>query len=197
MDNALFDAINDDLEPRTLWAHGSLTFYAKDGIVLFALLLLCGWLLARHRRDLTGVARSWWAGTAALAALAIARVVGNLVERARPYDTLHNVHLLVQATNDFSFPSDHATVVGAVAVGLYYVDRRIGLIAGGAAILMAFTRVYVGAHYPLDVLAGLALGGTISFAGQRLVVPLLGRVIDRLASSPLRWLVAIQSPAAE
>ena len=62
-------------------------------------------------------------------------------------------HLAVRAVNDFatkdfSFPSDHATVAGAVAGGLGIVDRRLGRIAVGLAVLMAAARVYVGAHYP-------------------------------------------------
>ena len=42
-------------------------------------------------------------------------------------------------------PSDHATVVGAVAVGLLLVNRRWGIVAAIAAVVMAFARVYVGA----------------------------------------------------
>lgn len=190
VDNALFDAINDDFEPRTLWAHSAMKLYANDGIVLFALLLLCGFLLARHRRDITGVATALWAGAAALIALAIGQVIGNLVDRARPYDTLTNVHLLVHRTADFSFPSDHATVVGAVAAGLWFVDRRLGVVAAVAAAMMAFTRVYVGAHYPFDVLAGLALGAGVAILGRKLIVPLLSRLVGRVASSPFGWVVA-------
>jgi len=190
VDNALFDAINDDFEPRTLWAHSAMKLYANDGIVLFALLLLCGFLLARHRRDITGVATSLWTGAAALIALALGQVIGNLVNRARPYDSLANVHLLVHRTTDFSFPSDHATVVGAVAAGLLFVDRRLGVLATVAAAMMAFTRVYVGAHYPFDVVAGLALGAGVAILGRTLVVPFLGRLVGRVGSSPFGWVVA-------
>jgi undecaprenyl-diphosphatase len=189
VDNALFDAINDDFEPRTLWAHSAMKLYANDGIVLFALLLLCGFLLARHRRDITGVATSLWTGAAALIALAIAQVLGTLVDRARPYDSMTNVHLLVHRTTDFSFPSDHATVVGAVATGLLFVDRRLGFVAAVAAAMMAFTRVYVGAHYPFDVLAGLALGAGVAMLGRTLVVPLLSRVVGRVGASSFGWIV--------
>lgn len=189
MDGSVFRAINR-FAARTGWAHGFMRFYANRGIVVFAVLLLIGYLLARSRSDLGGVASSLWAGAAALIALGVAQVIGNIVDRARPYDTLANVHVLVDKTTDFSFPSDHATIVGAVAVGLFFVDRWLGLAAAIAAVAMAFTRVYVGAHYPGDVLAGLALGGAVAWLGQLLVVPWLRRLLQHVADSRIRWLVA-------
>ena len=158
-------------------------FYADYGIVAFAALLLVAFLRSRHRNDLTAIAGSLWAGAAALIALGVGQLIGNAVDRARPYETLTGVHVLIDRTTDFSFPSDHATTVGAVAVGLLLVERRLGLIAIVAAVAMAFTRVYVGAHYPLDVLAGLVLGGTVAFTGARLLVPLLERTLQRLTAS--------------
>ena len=189
MDGSLFESINR-FAARTGWAHGFMRFYANRGIVVFAVLLIVGYLLARNRSDLGGVARSLWAGGAALIALVLAQIIGNIVDRARPYDTLTNVHVLVDKTTDFSFPSDHATAVGAVAVGLFFVDRWLGLAAAIAAVVMAFTRVYVGAHYPGDVLAGLALGGVVAWLGQIVVVPVLRRLLQHVAHSRLRWLVA-------
>ena len=99
------------------------------------------------------------------------------------------VHLLVDKTTDFSFSSDQATVAGAVAVGLLMTSRRWGIVAAVLAIVMAFTRVYVGAHYPGDVLAGLALGGAVAAAGTVLVVPLLTRLAERLSQTGFRVLL--------
>ena len=97
---------------------------------------------------------------AAAAALGIGRLVGSAVDRARPYETMTNVQILVDRTTDFSFPSDHTTVAGAVAVGFLFANRRWGVVASVLAVLMAFTRVYVGAPYQCDVIAGLALGAS-------------------------------------
>jgi undecaprenyl-diphosphatase len=195
MDGSVFQSINR-FAARTGWAHGFMRFYANRGVVLFAVLLLVGYLLARSRSDLLGVASSFWAGAAAVIALGLAQLIGNLVDRARPYETLANVHVLVDKTTDFSFPSDHATAVGAVAVGLFFVDRWLGLAAAIGAVLMAFTRVYVGAHYFGDVLAGLALGGVVAWLGQLLVVPGLRRLLQHVADSRLRWLVASHGTTA-
>ena len=56
-------------------------------------------------------------------------------------------------------------MAGAVAAGLWLVDRRLGQVASGAAVVMAAARVYIAAHYPWDVLAGLAFGALVSVVG--------------------------------
>ncbi len=192
MDSSLFGWINR-LANRTSWAHGFFTSYAKYGIVLFAVLLVVAYRDARQHDDLHAVAGNVWAGGAALVALEIGQLVGGAIDRARPYEAMTGVHLLVDKTTDFSFPSDHATAAGAVAVGLLLTNRRWGIVAAVGAVLMSFTRVYVGAHYPGDVLAGLALGGVVAAAGTVLVVPPLTRLAGRLSGTRLRVLLTSHS----
>lgn len=195
MDNSVFRWINH-LANRAGWAHGFFTVYAKYGIVLFAILLIVAYLDSRRHDDLRGVAGSVWAAGAALVALGIGQLIGGAIDRARPYETMTGVHLLVDKTTDFSFPSDHATAAGAVAVGLLLTNRRWGIIAGVLAVVMAFTRVYVGAHYPADVLTGLALGGGVAAVGVVVVVPALSRGLEALAQTKLRVLV-LNGPTCE
>ena len=195
MDSSLFRWINR-LANRTGWAHGFFTGYAKYGIVLFGALLIVSYLDSRHHDNLRGIAGSVWAAGAALVAVGIGQFVGNAVARPRPYTSMAGVHLLVDKTTDFSLPSDHATAVGAVAVGLLLANRRWGIVAAILAVLMAFTRVYVGAHYPGDVLAGLALGGGVAFAGAVVVVPQLTRLAEILSRTPLRVLLMSHAAAA-
>lgn len=188
MDHTLFRWINN-LTTHMTWANGIVRFYAENGIVVFAALLVVTYLAARKRDERDGVAISIWAGGAALVALGFGQLIGGAIDRARPYDTLANVHVLVSRTTDFSFPSDHATVAGAVAAGILLTNRRWGVVAAVAALLMAFARVYAGAHYPGDVVAGLALGAAVAVVGRFAVVPGLRKIIDRLAASPVRRLL--------
>jgi membrane-associated phospholipid phosphatase len=188
MDDTLFRWINR-LANRTGWAHGFFTAYAKYGIVLFAVLLVVAYLDGRYHNDVRAVAGSVWAAGAALVALGIGQLIGGAIDRARPYEAMTGVHLLVDKTTDFSFPSDHATAAGAVAVGLLLTNRRWGIAAAVLAVLMAITRVYVGAHYPGDVLAGLALGGIVAGGGRLVVVPALTRLGDWLSRTRLGVLV--------
>jgi membrane-associated phospholipid phosphatase len=184
------------LADRTPWAHGLLRFNATSGIVVFAVLLLIVFLIGRRDGDSTMLAGAVWSGAAAVIALAIGQLIGGAVNRGRPYEAMSSVHVLVSKTTDFSFPSDHATVAGAVAVGLLFANRRWGFVASVLAVLMAVTRVYVGAHSPGDVLAGLVLGGALAAVGSLTVVPLLARLVDRLATSPIRPIVKATTRAA-
>jgi membrane-associated phospholipid phosphatase len=196
MDSGLYRWINR-LAEGTRWAHGLFKANAGFGIALFAVLLLVSYLDGRQHDDITAVAASVWAAAAALVALGIGQLIGGAVDRARPYETMTNVHILVDKTTDFSFPSDHATVAGAVAVGLLFANRRWGIVASALAVLMAFTRVYVGAHYPGDVIAGLALGGIVAAAGWFAIVPILSRLASWLTGTALRPLVTnVKQPAA-
>jgi undecaprenyl-diphosphatase len=163
--------------------------YAKYGVVLFAALLLAGWWLARSRADIDGVAAIAWAGAGAVVALGLGQLIGHAVDRARPYAVMPTAHVLITRTSDFSFPSDHATAVGAVAAGLWLANRRLGLLAAGLAAVMAFARVYVGAHYPGDVAAGLLLGAGVVVALHRIATKILRPLLGHLAQSPLRLLV--------
>lgn len=188
------------LAGRTSWAHAPVVAYAKLGIGAFAALLLLGWWLARSRADLDQMAHVVWAGAGTLAALGFNQIVGGLIDRARPYETLTDVHVLVARTTDFSFPSDHAVAVGAVAAGLLLANRPVGLVAVGLALVMAVARVYVGTHYPGDVAAGLALGSVVVILGARLGVPVLRSLLGMLGQSRIRAVVSTrpeQAPAGQ
>ncbi len=188
MDGRLYRWFNR-LADRTSWAHGVMTFYANDGIVIFGVLIVIVYALGRQHDDHRSVAAAVWSGGAALVALLVGQLVGIPIDRARPYDKMSKVHVLVDRTTDFSFPSDHALVAGAVAVGLLFANRRWGIVACVAAVLMGFARVYVGAHYPGDVAAGLAIGAALATMGGYLLVPWLTRVVHWLVRTPLRPLL--------
>jgi len=85
------------------------------------------------------------------------------VERPRPSLTVPEAHPLIGA-GGFSFPSGHAATAFAGAVSLTYLWRRAAPLFFLLATAIAFSRVYVGVHYPGDVLAGAALGSEVGLA---------------------------------
>jgi membrane-associated phospholipid phosphatase len=175
----------NDFARDTPWLHSIITGYADYGIAVFAVLLLAGWWIARRGGDLTALAGAVWAPLGALAAVAINQPLVSVVAEPHPYAVLPDILVLAHRGSDPSFPSDYAMLAGAVAAGLWPVGRRLGTAALLAAAAMAFARVYIGAEYTHDVLAGLGLGVAVSVLGFWATRPILLRLLARAEQSPL------------
>ena len=183
-----FRAVND-VARATSWLHGPARAFAEYGVVVFAALLLVSWWLARRDGDLRRVTAALWAPVGALVAIWLNQVIGAAVAEPRPYTVLPHALVLVSRTSDFSFPSDHAVMAGAVAAGVLLAHRALGLATAALAALMAATRVYVGAHWPLDVVAGLLVGAAVVVVTYLLLAPLLLRSVAALTRTPVRVLL--------
>src|SRR3954453_3606571 len=143
--------------------HTIFKFLATDLVAVIvigvALLFLIPWRSKAIERRRAAVAATAAAGLALL----IAQPIANAIDRARPFvDHPTQSHLLVGRSTDPSFPSDHATGAFAIAVAIWLYDRTIGTVFLVIGVLMGFARVYVGVHYPGDVLGGAILGGLVA-----------------------------------
>jgi len=87
-----------------------------------------------------------------------AHLLKPLIGRVRPCNVLDNINILVRCSRANSMPSAHAANFFAVATyfGFYFKKYRIYFFI--VATLVAYSRVYVGVHYPFDILAGALLG---------------------------------------
>ncbi|MET9218889.1 phosphatase PAP2 family protein [Streptomyces sp. NPDC088197] len=172
-------------------------FFSDYGLGLFAVLMLIVWWRARP------------AGSAAMAAalavpftVVVAFLVNDGVkavfDEQRPCQTLHTVTVeTCPALGDWSFPSNHSAIAAAAAVGLLFADRRLGLrLAVPLALLMAASRVWIGVHYPHDVVVGLLVGALVAWPVS-LLAPRAAPAVDRLRATRLRPLVHALRPAAE
>ena len=86
------------------------------------------------------------------------RMLGYWICPAGLHAGIHAVRLLPDRSPDPSFPSDHSTGGFSLASMLFLSNRKSGALSLGFAALLAFSRVYTGAHYPFDVLGGAATG---------------------------------------
>ncbi|MCL4435267.1 MAG: phosphatase PAP2 family protein [Thaumarchaeota archaeon] len=105
---------------------------------------------------------------AMLVSLPLGSVAKEIVARPRP--TIPPSDFLIAAGSDFAFPSGHSLVVSAgagVVLALFRGSSRrtaVSLALATEAALVCVSRVYVGGHYPLDVVGGVLLGLSIAFA---------------------------------
>lgn len=175
-DASLFMTINQQYDQNAAevmrWtaAFGSLE---TSVLVFFALLLL-------RRNDLASY-------VIVVMAIEIVTVMlwKELVSRPRPYETIADVHFLYTQL-DFSFPSRHAAGAFSLATVLGARVKKLLLPLAVLATLVAFGRVYIGVHYPLDVLVGAVLGITIGYFVSMLDLSHLTERFDVLTAR-LKW----------
>jgi undecaprenyl-diphosphatase len=129
----------------------------KQRIVLIFLAAVLLWILVRGDRHYR-IAILLLVVTIALSDQLNSFVVKYWFERPRPCHVLHNVYLLVSCGSGFSFPSSHAVNNFAGALVLAFFIPHIKWWFFGYAAIVAFSRVYIGVHYPSDVIGGSIIG---------------------------------------
>jgi undecaprenyl-diphosphatase len=155
-------------------------------IALVLVVLRCWWSLRRRGSagdSVTAVSGLLWAPLAAGIALLINIPIRGFVERRRPFLDHKGLDVLVTGKTDYSFVSDHATMAMAIGVGVFIAHRRLGLVAIGLALLEGFCRVYMGVHYPTDVVGGFALGTSVTLLLTPLALALLTPLVSAVSRS--------------
>jgi undecaprenyl-diphosphatase len=177
VDYSIYKSI-DGTGPNFL--HAPMKFAANDLVfvivAIVALTFLIPWRAHRLDRRIGAVMATAAGGVALL----LVQPISNAVDRARPFVDHPHAKLLIHHATDAGFPSDHATGAFAMAMALWFYDRAIGALALVLAAIVAFARVYVGVHYPSDVVGGALIGIAVALIFQ--LTPLRALIV-RIASA--------------
>ncbi|OGQ56333.1 MAG: hypothetical protein A3J24_07745 [Deltaproteobacteria bacterium RIFCSPLOWO2_02_FULL_53_8] len=159
-DTAVFHFINGRLTAG--WLDALMPFVTEkfnfSGAIIIAALSI---LIFGKRRDRIGLVILI---AVVLSADFITHQLKGLIGRIRPCNALENVRFVMACTKSFALPSGHATNIFGAMVFLSFRYKRFTPIFIALAFLVAYSRVYVGVHYPLDVIAGAAIGTTVAIA---------------------------------
>ncbi|MDG4858460.1 phosphatase PAP2 family protein [Streptomyces sp. T-3] len=196
----LFD-INGLSKDAPGWVDSAVGFIGEYGLpLLMVLVVLWCWRSVRRSESAEAAAVSVaglvWAPLAAGIAILINIPIRGFVERPRPFVDHKGLEVLAEGKTDFSFVSDHATLAMALGVGLFVANRKFGLVGIGLAVVEGFCRVYMGVHYPTDVVGGFALGTAVTLLLAPLAMALLTPLTSAISRSPrVGWLVRARGTA--
>ncbi|GAB2752717.1 phosphatase PAP2 family protein [Streptomyces bullii] len=189
----LYD-INGLAKAAPPWFDRVMEYVGEYGLLLAMVLLVlgCWWTVRRRGAEdaASSVAALVWAPLAAGIAVLVNVPIRGFVERPRPFLDHQGLEVLVSGKTDYSFVSDHATITMAMAVALFVANRRFGLVGIGLGLLEGFCRVYMGVHYPTDVVGGFALGTAVALLLSPVAMALLTPVTRAVERSPRAgWLI--------
>lgn len=185
IDSDLYRSILQFAHDTPSWFQHLMEVWTELGLLLFAVLFVVAWGRARR-----GDPRAFAVAVLAPLATGVAYVCSELaksgIDEERPCRAVSGaLPPLVDCPvyGDWSFPSNHATIAAAAAVGLALAWPRLGFLTVPMAILMAFSRVFVGVHYPHDVATGLVLGTLVALLLVRLLTRPGARVTEAMRGS--------------
>lgn len=91
-------------------------------------------------------------------------IIKNIADRIRPYESLQDILRLIAPQSDYSFPSGHSASAFTIATVIYKeCSKKFGIPALIYASLVALSRVYLGVHYPSDVITGAVTGALFAY----------------------------------
>jgi len=161
-----FRLIND-LAGHNAWADRFMIFSAdKMGYFLIVFALVVFWKKIYFKKAIFVCF-----GSAIVARLLFVGLIRYLFYSPRPFLILENMNQLMNHATESSFPSGHTTFYFAMATGVYFYNKKAGHIYLILAGLLGLARIFVGVHWPLDILVGAVLGIFTTYIMERFVAP--------------------------
>lgn len=178
----------------------SAVIFTEAGVVVLGLLMVLRWWRARGE-DARWAARALLAPAVTVLAYLVSETAKSVLRQDRPCHAMPDVTALAGCppAGDWSFPSNHATIAGAAAVAVLLShavragprdtgDAAARFRAGPAAVVLgaavALSRVFVGVHYPHDVLTGFLLGAAVAAGAMTVCAGPAATAVGRLRRHP-------------
>lgn len=148
-----------------------MVFCTSNAIYIFGLALLLIWVFGNEYYKKS----AFYAGITGILALCMNYLITLIYYEPRPFVT-HHVHTLISHAADASFPSDHTTGAFAIAMLMWLRHRKLGVWMIVFALLTGFSRIWVGHHYPFDVLGSIVVATIIA-----IFINKVNKLLDPLA----------------
>lgn len=155
-DQELLLWIQENLRTEWLSPIVMLITHLGDAGIIWIAIILCLLIFKATRKE------GFLCACSLLLVIFINMILKNMIARMRPYEVVEGLHRIIEAQSDSSFPSGHTECSFATGVVLLMrLPKRYGIPAIVLAVLISLSRLYVGVHYPTDVIAA-ALIGTVT-----------------------------------
>ncbi|MFD5026419.1 phosphatase PAP2 family protein [Streptomyces sp. NPDC058373] len=196
--SGLYRDILDFAHTTPTWTKDVAELWTELGLLVFAALFIAGWWRSR-RFSPQATAVAVLAPLVTGVAYVLSETFKSVIQEERPCRAVADAAAsLVPCPQygDWSFPSNHSTIAGAAAIGLALAWRHLWRLTVPMAILMGFSRIFVGVHYPHDVAVGLLFGGLVAWGLVRLCTKPLTRLVVTMRDSGSEAVVWLAGPGA-
>ncbi|KOU55641.1 phosphatase PAP2 family protein [Streptomyces sp. NPDC060334] len=193
----LYRDITDFAHTTPPWVRSASEAWTEYGLFAFGLLFIAVWWRARRQAAPRAMALAVLAPLATAVAYVASELVKSTVDEDRPCRTVAGAAASLipcPEYGDWSFPSNHSSIAGAAAVALALAVGRLALLTVPLALLMAFSRVFVGVHFPHDVALGLLLGGSLAALFVLALAGPISRITAGMRASGIRPVLWFTGP---
>ena len=192
-----YRAVTDLAAGSPAWVQGLAGFATQALLVVFLGLFAVAWWRAR-RRDSRTMALALLSPVVTAVAYLLSELLKSFLQEERPCRAVARIARTVSECpeyGDWSLPSNHSVLAASAAIALLIAWRRLTAVVCLLALLEGFSRVFVGSHYPHDVLLGFALGAIVAAVLVLLGMGPMTRAVDHLRRRPaLRPVLGESSP---
>ncbi|WP_282004087.1 phosphatase PAP2 family protein [Veillonella denticariosi] len=188
MNYELFQTINN-LAGHYYLLDTTMIFIVKYIAEFFAVLILCLLCLGIYYKDKIIVRNVLHTIIFLGIALSAHAIIGFLSQEPRPFVS-HTVTLLVPHTPDSSFPSTHAMGMTAIGLSVYSVYKGLGTTLLSGTIITGIAKVFVGHHYPMDIIMGIIITYILYKIYQTYISSYIDEILDYPKHSIIRILIS-------